>query len=154
MDQSKVEDAYYAAIMEGADLASHGELDAGWAAFTRAAGHAKALDGGRGPKSAEALRLMATLRAEKGAYEEALAGLDEVVGVLEELGDDAQQLAMARISRAAVYAAIDQMDGALEDARAAIALLDGKAEHTTLLEHARSMVEQIEAEVAGRPNSD
>lgn len=143
---------YYAAMMEGGDLAAHDELDAAEQAYRRAVTLAEALDGGEGALSGEARLCHATCRAEQNAYEEALSGLERAVAILAaQATPDKGLLGRAYMSRSAVRAALDQLDGAMSDAREAIQLLGAAGpEHAGLMSSTQQMLHDIEAEASAR----
>lgn len=143
---------YYAAMMEGGDLAAHDELDAAEKMYARAVELAARLDQGKGPMSGEAKLCHATCRAEQNAYDDAMAGLDEAVSVLAAQEErDKGLLGRAYMSRAAVRAALDHLDDAASDAREAIALLETAGrEHGGLVHSTKQMLSDIEAEAASR----
>ena len=149
VDRDKLEEAYYEALMEGADLVAHDEIAEGRGALQRAVEHGQVLDGGTGRLSVEARLQLATLTAQEGDYAAALTALDDVVALANGLGEEARGLqGMALGSRAGVQAALDHYDAGIEDAQAAIALLEPRGDLGPFVEHLRSMIAQIEAERA------
>lgn len=157
VDRQQTDDAFFAAMMEGGDLESSGELAAAEERFARAVELAKALDGGAGRSSVEARLQLSVVRADRGDTEAALGAIDEVVAAAERLEQpDSLLSGQAHLARAQMRAKLDRVEEAVEDARASIDLLKqarGRGEHdetvSVLLDGARDMLEQMEAHLAG-----
>ena len=143
----QLEEQYFAAIVEGADLVAHGEADAAEQVYRRAVELGSKLDGGSGLRSAEAQLHLATCHAEQNEFVEALDELTAVVTNLRGVeGADPGLVGRAAMSRAAVFAALDRMDEAVTDAEEAIALLERAGDdYKGLVANARQLLVGIAA---------
>ena len=145
------EDAYYAAMMEGADLASSEQLEEAEAAFERAAELAQGIDQGRGRPSAEAVMQLGAVRAERGAHEPALEAVDRALAIANGLEPpDSVLLGQIHLSRAGILAGLDRIDEGIADAEASVEHLKtargrGAADDVVsqLLDASRDVLEQM-----------
>jgi hypothetical protein len=157
VDRARLDDAYFAAMMEGGDLEASGELAAAEERFARAVELARSLDGGKGRSSAEAGMQLAVVRASRGQTEAALEAMHRVIAAADALEQpDSLLSGQARMARARMLAELDRVEEGIAEARASIDLLQqarGRGEHddtvSALLDGARDMLAQMEAHLAG-----
>ena len=121
MTAAETEDAYYAAMMEGADLASSDELAEAEVAFARALDLAAEIDQGRGRPSAEAAMQLGAVRAERGHHDPALEAVDRALRIASALdAPDSVLLGQIHLNRAGILAALDRIDEGIADAEASV----------------------------------
>lgn len=153
VNPAETEDAYYTAMMEGADLAASEELEEAEGAFARAVELAKGIDRGAGRSSAEAVMQLGAVRAERGDHDRALDAVDRALAIADRLEPpDSVLLGQLHLSRAGILAGLDRIDDGIADAKASVEHLTtargrGAADAivSQLLDAARDVLEQMEA---------